>query len=99
LQHILQLVILRFEKYSFTACNVEEVKMATLTKAEASQIAKAAAQGVAIALSHRPQGSKEEFFIPPHVVCGIPPYIFQAVLKADAQGTVGVGPITETKAG
>ena len=68
-----------------------------VTKLEASQIARAAAQGVAIALSTHPQQSKQEFHLPPHIICGIPPYIFQAVLKAGPEGTVTVGAITEAR--
>ena len=68
-----------------------------VTKLEASQIARAAAQGVAIALCTHPQQSKQEFHLPPHIICGIPPYIFQAVLKADNEGLVTVGGITEAK--
>jgi hypothetical protein len=69
-----------------------------VTKLEANHIAQAAAQGVALALSLRGQESKQEFHLPPHIICGIPPYIFEAVLKAGPEGTVTVGGITEAKA-
>jgi hypothetical protein len=68
-----------------------------VSKLQASHIARAAAQGVAIALSNRPQQPKEEFVLPPHIICGIPAYIFQAELKADREGNVTVGAVTETK--
>ena len=68
-----------------------------VTKLEANHIAQAAAHGAALALSLRGQESKQEFHLPPHIICGIPPYIFQAVLKADNEGLVTVGGITETK--
>ena len=68
-----------------------------VSKLEANHIALAAAHGVAIALSLRNQESKQEFVLPPHIICGIPPYIFQAVLKAGPDNTVTVGGITETK--
>src|SRR5208282_4095848 len=51
----------------------------------AKQLAVAAAQGVAIALSIR---EDKRASIPPHIVCGIPPYIFEAALAADAAGNV-----------
>jgi hypothetical protein len=68
-----------------------------VTKVEAGHIAQAAAHGVALALSLRRQETKQEFHLPPHIICGIPPYIFEAVLKAGPEGTVTVGAITEAK--
>jgi hypothetical protein len=77
---------------------IEGVVNMAVTKLQASQIARAAAQGVAIALSNRPQQPKEEFVLP-HIICGIPAHIFQAELKADREGNVTVGAVTETKIG
>jgi len=68
-----------------------------VTKLEANHIAQAAAHGVALALSLRGQESKQEFHLPPHIICGIPPYIFEAVLKAGPDNTVTVGGITEAR--
>jgi hypothetical protein len=68
-----------------------------VTKLEANHIALAAAHGVALALSLRGQESKQEFHLPPHIICGIPPYIFQAVLKPGPDNTVTVGGVTEAK--
>jgi hypothetical protein len=68
-----------------------------VTKVQASHLAQAAAHGVALALSLRGQESKQEFHLPPHIICGIPPYIFEAVLKAGPEGTVTVGAITESR--
>jgi hypothetical protein len=68
-----------------------------VTKVEANHIAQAAAHGVALALSLRGQESKQECHLPPHIICGIPPYIFEAVLKAGPDNTVTVGGITEAK--
>ena len=70
-----------------------------VTKLQASQIARAAAQGVAIALSNRPQQPKEEFVLP-HIICGSRPHIFQAELKAwIATAMSPSAAITETKTG
>ncbi len=58
------------------------------------EIAKAAAQGVAIALSARkpaPGGVKEDFYIPPYLICGIPPYIFEVALTPDQAGGFSSG--------
>jgi hypothetical protein len=63
---------------------------------KAKQIAMAAAQGVAIALSHRGT-PKEEFFIPPHIICGIPPFIFEVPLRADAEGKVVTGSAVQSR--
>lgn len=68
-----------------------------VTKVEASHLAHAAAQGVALALSLHRQEAKQEFHLPPHIICGIPPYIFEATLKTGPEGTVTVGAITEAR--
>jgi hypothetical protein len=68
-----------------------------VTKVQASHLAQAAAHGVALALSLRGQESRQEFQLPPHIICGIPAYLFEAELKADRAGNVTVGAITETK--
>jgi hypothetical protein len=70
-----------------------------VTKVQANHLAQAAAHGVALALSLRAQESKEEFVLPPHIICGIPAHLFAAELKAGPGGTVTVGSITETKTG
>ena len=69
-----------------------------VTKLQASQIARAAAQGVAIALSNRPQQPKKNSFSRTSSA-GYRPHIFQAELKADREGNVTVGAVTETKIG
>jgi hypothetical protein len=59
------------------------------------ELALAAAQGVAIALTARkaqPGASTEEFIRPPFI-CGIPPAIFQVDIKPDDNGTFAPGPI------
>jgi hypothetical protein len=68
-----------------------------VTKVEANHLAQAAAHGVALALSLRGQESRQDHVLPPHIICGIPPYIFQAVLKPGPDNTVVVGPITDAK--
>jgi hypothetical protein len=65
-------------------------------KFEAHQLAIAAAHGVAIALSHRPGQSKQEFHLPPHIICGLPKFLFEAVLQADREGLVSVKSVTPT---
>jgi hypothetical protein len=65
-------------------------------KIEAHQIALAAAQGVAIALSHRPPPP-----LPPHlrhIICGLPKHMFEVVLQADNEGTVSVKSLTAQSA-
>ncbi len=69
-----------------------------VTKVQANHLAQAAAHGVALALSLRAQETKEEFHLPPHIICGLPAYLFQAELKADRAGNVTVGAITDAKA-
>jgi hypothetical protein len=64
------------------------------------EIARAASQGVAIALNARkpkPHANTEELFIPPHLICGIPPAIFEVALKADSAGLYSAGEPTATK--
>jgi hypothetical protein len=70
-----------------------------VTKVQANHLAQAAAHGVALALSLRAQESKEEFVLPPHIICGLPAHLFAVELKAGTGGTVTVGSITETKTG
>lgn len=64
------------------------------------EIARAASQGVAIAVNARkpkPHANTEELFIPPHLICGIPPAIFEVALKADSAGLYSAGEPTATK--
>jgi hypothetical protein len=68
-------------------------------KLEAHHLAVAAGQGVAIALSRRPQQSRQEFHFPPHIICGLPKYLYEVVLQADAEGAVSVKSVVEAKAG
>ena len=58
------------------------------------EIASAAAQGVAIALGARkprPGAVKEELFIPPRIICGIPPAIFEVELTPNPSGGFSSG--------
>ena len=64
-------------------------------KIEAKKIAMAAAQGVAIALSHHPEDKRA--ILPPHIICGMPKFLYEAVLVADAQGNVSVKTVTEQR--
>jgi hypothetical protein len=60
------------------------------------EIAIAAAQGVAIALSARkpkPGAPTEELFFRPPLVCGIPPAIFEVDIKPNPDGTYTLGGI------
>ena len=64
------------------------------------EIARAAAQGVAIALNARkgaPAAAKEERFIQPHLICGIPPVIFEVAFNADPAGEFSPSEPTATK--
>ena len=64
------------------------------------EIARAAAQGVAIALNARsasPGAAKEALFLPPHIICGIPPAIFEVSLKPDSAGVYAPSEPTPTK--
>lgn len=63
---------------------------------EAKQLAMAAAQGVAIALTHRRAHAKEAR-LPPHIVCGYPPFLYEAQLVADAEGNVAVTSLQESR--
>ena len=67
-----------------------------VTKVQASHLAQAAAHGVALALSLRAQETKQEFHLPPHIICGLPKYLFEAVLQADREGMVTVKSVTPT---
>jgi hypothetical protein len=67
-----------------------------VTKVEAGHIAQAAAHGVALALSLHGQETKQEFHLPPHIICGLPKYLFEAVLQADREGMVTVKSVTPT---
>ncbi len=68
-------------------------------KIEAKQIALAAAQGVAIALSHRKREDKAVDFVrPPIIICGLPKFLYEAVLEADAEGNVSVTSVTPQRA-
>ena len=64
--------------------------MARSKKVEHEKIARAAAQGVAIALAARTQAKLR---IPFRIICGIPPDIFEVTLKQTAAGTIGVSSI------
>jgi hypothetical protein len=59
------------------------------------EIAKFAAEGVAIALSAR----NANFRGPIHIICGIPPDVFNVEILADQQGALRAGKIEEHKAG
>jgi hypothetical protein len=59
------------------------------------EIAKFAAEGVAIALSARDANFRGPF----HIICGIPPDIFNVEILADQQGALRTGKIEEHKAG
>ena len=59
------------------------------------EIAKYAAEGVAIAMRAR----AAQFRGPFHIICGIPPEIFNVELQADQQGALRAGKIEEHKAG
>jgi hypothetical protein len=64
------------------------------------EIARAASQGVAIALNARKPKSHattEALFVPPHLICGIPPVIFEVALKADSAGVYSPGEPIATK--
>jgi hypothetical protein len=65
-------------------------------KIDPKQIALAAAQGVAIALSHRKGEDKgAEFIRPPIIICGLPKILYEAVLTADPDGKVTVQSVTQ----
>lgn len=57
----------------------------------------AAAQGVAIALNARGGEAKSEALrtvLPPRIICGIPPVIFEVQLT-DVNGVISTGAVTE----
>jgi hypothetical protein len=64
--------------------------MARSKKAEHERIARAAAQGVAIALAAR---APLRLRVPFKIICGIPPDIFEATLKPTAAGAINVSSI------
>jgi len=59
------------------------------------ELAKFAAEGVAIALGAR----DANFRGPIHIICGIPPDIFNVEILADQQGGLRAGKIEEHKSG
>jgi hypothetical protein len=62
------------------------------------ELAKAAAQGVAIALNARKPkhgGATEEFLWRPPLVCGIPPAIFYVDIQPDSDGNYAPGSLTK----
>jgi hypothetical protein len=59
------------------------------SKVEAHRIARAAAEGVAIALAARETPPRWPF----HIVCGIPPEIFEVTLQGSPELGVQVGAI------
>jgi hypothetical protein len=68
--------------------------MARSKRAEREKIARAAAQGVAIALSAR---APLRLRVPFKIICGIPPDIFEATLKQAASGAIGVASISPAR--
>jgi hypothetical protein len=63
------------------------------------EIAAAAAQGVVVALNARksnPAAPKEDLVRPPHLICGIPPDLFEVAFQGPA-GSYTVGAITPTR--
>lgn len=63
-------------------------------KIEAKHVARAAAEGVAIALAAR---ADPEFRAPFHIIVGIPPDIFRVSLEPGEGGEVNVGRIDPTR--
>jgi hypothetical protein len=64
------------------------------------EIAMAAAQGVAIALSARTAktgGGKDELYKPPRLICGIPPVLYAIDFAPDGQGGFTPGGIQPQK--
>jgi hypothetical protein len=57
------------------------------------EIARYAAEGVAIALSARDRNYRG----PVHIICGIPPVLFDVELQADQEGTLRAGKVVEHK--
>jgi hypothetical protein len=70
--------------------------MARSKKTEREKIARAAAQGVAIALAAR---ASLRLRVPLKIICGIPPDIFEATLKQTAAGGIGVTSIVPQRMG
>jgi hypothetical protein len=69
----------------------------TTVKVDAKQVARFAAQGVAIALAARTE--TPEFRGPFHIICGIPKEIFEVTLEADAAGGFKVASVQLQRAG
>lgn len=63
------------------------------------ELARFAAQGVAIALEARQEGARAAYRGPNHIICGIPPYLYKVDLVGEQEGTVRVGNIQEHAAG
>jgi hypothetical protein len=70
--------------------------MARSKKSEREKIARAAAQGVAIALAAR---TSARLRVPFRIICGIPPDIFEATLKQTAAGVINVSSIVPRASG
>lgn len=64
------------------------------SKVNAHTIARAAAEGVAIALAARETPPRFPF----HIICGIPPEIFEVTLEAEREMGVKVGAIRAQQA-
>jgi hypothetical protein len=62
----------------------------TASKVDARKIARAAAEGVAIALAAR---EETPIRAPFHIICGIPSEIFDVTLESDPTGGVKIGAI------
>ena len=65
-------------------------------KVDAEKIARAAAQGVAIALAARASARAR---VPVRIICGIPPDIFEATLKPAGSGQFVVASVNAQEAG
>lgn len=63
------------------------------SKVDAHKVARAAAEGVAIALAAREAPPRWPF----HIICGIPPEIFEVTLEAGREGGVQVGAVKATQ--
>lgn len=68
--------------------------MARSKRADREKIARAAAQGVAIALAAR---APQRLRVPFRIICGIPPDIFEATLKQTVSGAIGVTSIVPAR--
>jgi hypothetical protein len=65
------------------------------SKVDAQKIARAAAQGVVIALSAREEAPTGEF----HIICGIPREIFDATIVSDPAGGFKVSGLQPQRTG